>query len=372
MKNLSNIVLGTLLVASVHAGCADEGGEFDELAVVESDETTGDIDAAAKADGTDLGVATFYSVEQDMRRCVSPLCGGKVLKRLNRTTTICHKNDVRKSCYVPALDFTATGLSEADIARATAGGYIVRGAFAAKRFDNFGNLGTFKVTEIWTARGELAAQGTYVRIKDTNARCIAAPCFNKHERAINGTASATISDIDWANADLDETALTSAIEASLHNGVIVAGTRYTYRISGRVGKGRRPTAVFTKAVASPASCYVGGCSNQVCSDEPGVITTCEYRPEYACYSTTTCERQPDGACGWTPTPELTACLQSAQPCYVGGCSGQLCTDRPDVISTCEWRDQYACYANAQCGRQADGACGWNATDELASCLAANQ
>jgi hypothetical protein len=55
-------------------------------------------------------------------------------------------------------------------------------------------------------------------------------------------------------------------------------------------------------------CYVGGCSQTICSDTPGAVSTCEYRPEYACYSTATCERQASGKCGWTQTEELNACL----------------------------------------------------------------
>lgn len=57
-------------------------------------------------------------------------------------------------------------------------------------------------------------------------------------------------------------------------------------------------------------CQVGGCSGQVCHEagDP-VFTTCEWRPEYACYQTYgQCERQPDDTCGWTPTAELQACL----------------------------------------------------------------
>lgn len=54
-------------------------------------------------------------------------------------------------------------------------------------------------------------------------------------------------------------------------------------------------------------CMVTGCSGQVCADRP-VYTTCEWRPEYACYADATCERQEDGNCGWTKTPELEACL----------------------------------------------------------------
>ena len=55
------------------------------------------------------------------------------------------------------------------------------------------------------------------------------------------------------------------------------------------------------------NCRVTGCSGQICTDAD-IITTCEYRPEYACYQNTVCERQADGACGWTLTAGLGRCL----------------------------------------------------------------
>ncbi len=57
-----------------------------------------------------------------------------------------------------------------------------------------------------------------------------------------------------------------------------------------------------------AKCYVGGCSSQLCSSEPDMASTCEWREEYACYQKSACEIQPSGTCGWTPTAELNACL----------------------------------------------------------------
>ena len=59
----------------------------------------------------------------------------------------------------------------------------------------------------------------------------------------------------------------------------------------------------------------------------------------------------------------------ANGCYVGGCSGQICSEDPDVISTCEWLEEYACYREATCEHQADGQCGWTQTDTLLECLA---
>jgi eight-cysteine-cluster-containing protein len=61
---------------------------------------------------------------------------------------------------------------------------------------------------------------------------------------------------------------------------------------------------------SDGTCFIGGCSSQICSDQEDVVSTCEWREEYACYKTATCARQADGRCGWTPTPELRACLEA--------------------------------------------------------------
>jgi hypothetical protein len=67
------------------------------------------------------------------------------------------------------------------------------------------------------------------------------------------------------------------------------------------------------------------------------------------------------------------CIQPPAPgvCQVTGCSGQVCADHA-AITTCEWRDEYACYRHAACERQASGACGWTPTDELRACLQATR
>lgn len=55
-------------------------------------------------------------------------------------------------------------------------------------------------------------------------------------------------------------------------------------------------------------------------------------------------------------------------CFVGGCSGQICSDQRDVVSTCEWTEEYACYAEATCERQLNGQCGWTQSTDLLRCL----
>ncbi len=68
------------------------------------------------------------------------------------------------------------------------------------------------------------------------------------------------------------------------------------------------------SVSNPApigGCAPTGCSKEICSDQQ-IITPCLYRPEYACYKNAKCERQSDGACGWTQTAALTACLRASK------------------------------------------------------------
>ncbi len=74
-----------------------------------------------------------------------------------------------------------------------------------------------------------------------------------------------------------------------------------------------PVIISTAATSAVSkACVITGCSGQICSNEE-VITTCEYRTDYACYKTAKCERQSSGACGWTQTAELQACLKNPSP-----------------------------------------------------------
>ncbi len=89
----------------------------------------------------------------------------------------------------------------------------------------------------------------------------------------------------------------------------------------------------------PKACKRTGCSGQLCAEEE-LASTCEFRPEYACYQAATCERQKNGQCGFTPTKALVQCLAGHGACQVGdqtyklgesfpssdGCNSCVCTD----------------------------------------------
>lgn len=62
-------------------------------------------------------------------------------------------------------------------------------------------------------------------------------------------------------------------------------------------------------------CVTAGCSGTLCvsPEESGIVTTCEYRAEYACYDNAKCEKQSNGQCGWTISSELSSCLNNPPP-----------------------------------------------------------
>ena len=85
-----------------------------------------------------------------------------------------------------------------------------------------------------------------------------------------------------------------------------------YKLTFEVTK--RSAGVINTTPTTPATnlgaCYTGGCSGQVCSDKEGVASNCIFKEEYACYQNATCARQASGVCGWTQTKELEKCLSN--------------------------------------------------------------
>ncbi len=63
----------------------------------------------------------------------------------------------------------------------------------------------------------------------------------------------------------------------------------------------------------------------------------------------------------------TALSNRNKACVVTGCSSQICADQ-QLMSTCEYREVYACYQGKTCARQSNGDCGWTMTDELRRCI----
>jgi hypothetical protein len=248
--------------------------------------------------------STFYSLRPDYRRCVAPLCGGYFVKRVNMSSTRCANGRYMSECYVAEIDWN--GQPRADIVH-----LLVRGEIVAKRFGTFGNLGEMRVSESWMTISDNRPVGTYYLVRDRGVRCITFPCPTHHEAKLNSSFSRNIAGVNLQGAGLGESNASIANAAMTGpDGLIVTGRDVVVTGPGGRSFELRGTQAYVRNKPDNSSmkpCIKTGCSSQVCADHD-VITTCEWRPEYACYQKAACERQADGNCGFTKTPELTACL----------------------------------------------------------------
>ena len=252
--------------------------------------------------------SSFYSFRHDLRKCASPRCGGYFVKLVNEARTPCADNRRAAECYVASIDWNGQPEPENDRA-------LLRGTMRLQGNRN-GRYGVLRVTEVWQAMSSTEPSGTFFRVRDRGIRCIAAPCATHHEAKLNSTQSRDIAGVDLSGAGAAEKWLSAATEAmTLPNGILVSGGHAP--VTGPAGRSQmlKATQFYLRADKPTAStlkpCLKTGCSGQVCSDQE-VITTCEYKNEYECYKKATCERQPNGDCGFTPTPELNACLRRAR------------------------------------------------------------
>lgn len=112
--------------------------------------------------------------------------------------------------------------------------------------------------------------------------------------------------------------------------------------------------------------YCGGLTGQQCP--AGYYCKPQDPPEFIADVPGTCELVPSPipSRSLPPVNDVTPTPNGA-PCKRTGCSGTVCSDQ-DVMTTCEYREIYACYGQAECKRQGDGNCGWTMTETLSSCL----
>lgn len=120
----------------------------------------------------------------------------------------------------------------------------------------------------------------------------------------------------WYKPYMDGLRLTNGLPTSFKSeSQLVTRGEMAFMIASasHVGEASSSSSSVSSKRAVGEGCKIGGCSGQMCiSEGDDGMSTCEYREVYACYQTATCMKQPDGDCGWTQTDELTQCLTDAQ------------------------------------------------------------
>jgi len=62
--------------------------------------------------------------------------------------------------------------------------------------------------------------------------------------------------------------------------------------------------------------------------------------------------------------------ETVKECFIGGCSGELCTDDPEAMSTCEILPGMECLAEEMSCQLMEGECRWVLSEEAAVCFLA--
>lgn len=253
LRSFATAALPLLAVSLLAPACASSDVD-DELTADSPDQS---VDG--KADAPD-GAYTYFAIQADLRKCAAPTCGGFFLARVNRSTSTCHDGSTKSSCYTPVLDWSETDLDAGlqqklvDAANKSGGAFaLVRGRFAKKNTTTpRPELGKFIVAEAWVAEGDTAPDGVFAKVVENGIRCIAAPCPSLTEKGLNTGNTANISDLDFAPAGLTDRQVEGFVDQeTAPQGIIVAGDRYTFKLSGRSGKGRTVTNAF-HMLAKPA------------------------------------------------------------------------------------------------------------------------
>lgn len=237
----------------------------------------------------------FVTLRPDTRRCISPLCGGYWVRRLNRSTMRCVDGRYAGECYVGSVDWSALALTPERLADlqtlAAQGRALLRGRIDPMRDARWSETGELVVSGGWEPLGSALGAGAVWTASDNGVRCVTAPCAHLDAARVNVASSRTtltevlLSDVAGASrAELRRVsaALQNPAETVLLSGsVTVAGRARTLRATQAWLQVSQPVhesafctdgaqcaaTVFHSDVSAEADCYCPFCPSTATTTE---------------------------------------------------------------------------------------------------------
>jgi len=224
---------------------------------------------------------------------------------------MCSDGTVKQECYVSTERINIPDLSDAQIAR-------LRQAMSESKvliqgyLSNVAAYGLLEINNAWLSASDQPPKGKFINVTDNGIRCITEPCPGYDGQILNRYLIKSLSGYDLGMVGASDEQLVLAQEAiNSENGLPLAG--HFIEVTGPAGSAQGIVAsqFYLKIESTkPKMCAPTGCSGQICSDTD-VVTTCEWRPEYACYGNASCSTQSNGDCGWVMDDELRRCLANS-------------------------------------------------------------
>lgn len=196
------------------------------------------VAAVLAAPGAAKTEPAWYAVEPDLRKCVSPLCGGWWVREVNRSTTRCLDGSRKPACYVAELGSAGAYTTDERLAQAgDAAVLLARGYFLSAATPGFPDLSRLAVTRAYARVGTAAQREAVYRVRPTRLACVTSPCFTIRAARLNEpAASVAASELDLSSLPAPQRSLARTAYA---NGDLVAGGRLV-RVpdAGPAGDGR--------------------------------------------------------------------------------------------------------------------------------------
>jgi hypothetical protein len=174
----------------------------------------------------------FYRARQDFRKCVSPMCGGIYVSKLNRYSMRCPNGKRARECYIGNVDWQDLGGSVFDGDETL----VLQGDIKEGK-DEISSWGTFVVTTALRAAGDKKARGLFVGIENNGIVCITSPCFSYDQYLLNSRWTTTLSGLNLDRAGADKKAVEEAYNVIGSGGVLIA-QGYNYRTREMTGRGK--------------------------------------------------------------------------------------------------------------------------------------
>lgn len=291
MTNIRNLLVVGACSLGAWSCAADEAPSMESVASTESELMS-------------PGPA-YYTLAPDLRRCVSPLCGGYWVTAVNRVLTLCADGRYRSRCYVAELDLSATGIG-ADQASEIGGAtseFLLRGTLEPREYPNFGSLGVLTVSEAWRGHLDNDPEGLFYHAENNGTVCVTSPCPSYDAKLLNwAVPTFTVADVALGNVVADPS--DGYTQLSEPEGLLLAARLSTVRGPAGVALALRATEYYI-----PWGSQSQACGSRGLPDCPAG-NYCNIPPENACGSA-----DKGGTC--EPIPEI--CTKEYAP--VCGCDG---------------------------------------------------
>lgn len=254
---------------------------------------------------------TYFTIRQDQRKCMSPMCGGWWVKVVNRKKMRCLDGSVNAECYVGTDKVAIPNLTDTQTFELRQAMAASKALLQAQIFDDV-PYGLLTINRAWLSATDQAPAGIFVNVKDNGIRCITYPCLSLDAEILNRNLVKAIADLDLNAVGASDKQLELARQAMQGDDGLPMAGKFT-EVSGPAGvaQGFAASQFFLPLIGEAvAFCHPTGCSGQICADSD-VMTSCEWRPEYACYRGAICTAQNTGDCGWVMDDALKQCLAKA-------------------------------------------------------------